>query len=309
MTGDDSRRLARIRSNLEKRAAILRLIRRFFDEQGFTEVETPARSPAIAPEKEIVPLTSEGWFLATSPELYMKRLLAAGYQSIYQTSHSFRKNERGRLHNPEFTLLEWYRAGADYMTMVSHTERLVSTVAAGLGVGETIKYQGKTLDLSPPWGRITMADLYRQLAGWDPVADPDVRRFDEDMATKIIPTLNPHRVMVMMDYPTPMASLARLKKGRKDVAERAEVFAGQMELANAFSELTDARQQRARFKKEIEAIKKEQGRTAPMPEKFLDALQDLPECAGIALGVDRLVMLFCDAASIDEVIPFTEEEA
>lgn len=306
---DERPRLARIAPNLKRRALILQLIRRFFDEQGFTEVDTPVRSPAIAPEKEIIPFDSEGWSLNTSPELYMKRLLAAGYDKIYQLSHSFRKNERGRLHNPEFTLLEWYRQDASYLTLIDDTEKLVTAVAAGLGIKDEFKYQGKTVDITPPWGRITVADLYRQLAGWDPVKEPDLKRFDEDMVNKVIPVLNPHRIMVMMDYPAPMASLARLKAGQKAVAERVEIFFGQVELANGFSELTSAREQKSRFKKEIEAIKAEQGRTAPMPDKFIAALKDMPECAGMALGVDRLVMMFCDAATIDDVIPFTEEWA
>ncbi|HXX59412.1 MAG TPA: amino acid--tRNA ligase-related protein, partial [Dehalococcoidales bacterium] len=272
-------------------------------------VDTPVRSPAIAPEKEILPFDSEGWFLVSSPELYMKRLLAAGYRNIYQLSHCFRKNERGRMHNPEFTLLEWYRAGADYEVVIQDTEKLVMHIAAGLGLGDTLKYQGKTIDLAPPWGRITVADLYRQLAGWDPVTITDARRFDEDMAVKVIPCFNPHRLMVVKDYPAYAASLARLKPGQNNVAERAEVFAGQIELANAYSELTGQPEQQARFAKEIESIKKEQGRIAPMPDKFLDSLKTMPESAGIALGIDRLVMLFCDAANIEDVIPFPDETA
>jgi len=309
MTADERQWLARIQPNLRKRAQIFQLIRQFFDTRGFLEVDTPIRSPAIAPEKEIVPFGSEGWFLATSPELYMKRLLAAGYDRIYQLSHSFRKGERGQLHNPEFTLLEWYRKDADYTVMISDTEQLVVSIARGLGIGEVFKYRGKTIDLKPPWGRITVSDLYLQMAGWDPVKDPDTRRFDEDMVVNVIPRLNPHRPTVILDYPAPMASLARLKPGRSDVAERAEVFIGGLELANAYSELNSLEEQRTRFLKEAEVIKREQSRDAPIPEKFLESLKHLPDCAGIALGVDRLVMLFCDAASIDGVMPFTEDTA
>jgi len=309
MTDDERQRLARLEVNLERRAAVFRLTRRFFDEHGFLEVDTPIRSPAIAPEKEIIPFQSEGWFLAPSPELYMKRLLAAGYPRIYQMAHCFRKAERGRLHNPEFTLLEWYRAGADYTAMIKDTERLVLFMADQLGLGESFKYQGKTMELSAPWGRITIRDLYMQMAGWDPVADPDPARFDEDMVNKVIPYLNPHRPMVMMDYPASAASLARLKPGNPQVAERAEVFMGTIELANAYSELTHPAEQKARFVEETERIRREQGRNAPLPQRFLDSLEHLPECAGIALGMDRLVMLLCDAAAIDEVMPFTSDTA
>ena len=309
MTDADLLRLERLKANLERRAAILRMTRRFFDGQGFLEIDTPIRSPAIAPEKEIIPFESEGWFLATSPELYMKRLLAAGYERIYQIVHCFRKDERGRLHNPEFTLLEWYRAGADYQGMINDTEGLVLSISNQLGFGDSIKYQGKTVDLSPPWGQITARDLYMQMAQWDPVASPDPARFDEDMVAKVIPHLNPHRPLVVTEYPAPLASLARLKPGNHQVAERAEVFIGGMELANTYSELTDPQVQEGRFLTEIEQIRREQGRDAPLPRKFLDSLPRLPPCAGIALGMDRLVMLFCDAASIDEVMPFTADAA
>ncbi|MDD5190103.1 MAG: EF-P lysine aminoacylase GenX [Dehalococcoidales bacterium] len=309
MTDDNLRHLASIAENLKRRALILQVTRRFFDTRDFLEVETPLRSPAIAPEKEIVPFDSEGWFLSTSPELYMKRLLAAGYRNLYQISHSFRKGERGRWHNPEFTMLEWYRAGADYQAMINDTEQLVLTIARELGLGEALKYQGKTIDLTAPWGSLTVKEAYKQLAGWDPGINPDPVRFDTDMVTKVIPHFNAHRPTVILDYPAPMASLARLKPGEPGVAERAEVFIGGLEIANGYSELTGRAEQTKRFQKETDVIKHEQQRVAPMPEKFLEAMDDLPPSGGIALGLDRLVMLFCDAASIDEVIAFTADTA
>ncbi|MCX6003361.1 MAG: EF-P lysine aminoacylase EpmA [Chloroflexi bacterium] len=296
-------------TNLKRRALIYSVTRVFFNEQGFLEVETPIRSSAIAPEKEIIPIESEGWFLSTSPELYMKRLLAAGYDRIYQLNRCFRKGERGRYHNPEFSLLEWYRTGAGYEQMIRDTEQLVTTIASKLGMGTTLRHRGKKIDLEPPWLRFTISEAFKKMAGWDPVIEPEARRFDEDMVLKVIPNLNPSRPTVLMDYPAPMASLARLKPGSPDVAERAEVFIGGLELANAYSELTDRREQEARFLKEAEQIKQEQNRIAPMPQKFLRVLSNIPECAGIALGMDRLVMLFCDAQAIDEVIPFTVDEA
>jgi elongation factor P--(R)-beta-lysine ligase len=307
MTDDENQRLALLTRNLRRRAQIFQIVRRFFDDQGFLEVETPIRTPAIAPEKEIVPVDSEGWFLATSPELFMKRLLAAGYQNIYQISHCFRKGERGRLHNPEFTMLEWYRTGANYENLMDDTEKLVLTISHQLGMGDTIRYQNKTIDLTPPWGRLTVREAYIQLARWDPVANPDPVRFDMDMVTKVIPYFNAHRPTVILDYPALMASLARLKKDEPGVGERAEIFIGGLELANMYSELIDPVEQEKRFQIEIAQIQKEQGRTAPMPQRFLTALPYVPECGGIALGLDRLVMLFCDAASIDEVMPFTAD--
>ncbi len=121
----------------------------------------------------------------------MKRLLAAGYDKIYQFSRCFRKDERGKYHNPEFTLLEWYRKGVDYEQMMKDTEQLFTTIASGLGTGNTLRYQGNDIDLSLPWERLTVSEAFKKLAGWDPVSDPDVRRFDEDMVLKVIPNLNP----------------------------------------------------------------------------------------------------------------------
>ena len=309
MTDDERQRLSRLIPNLERRAFVFQIIRSFFDEQGFLEVDTPIRSPAIAPEKEIIPFESESWFLSTSPELYMKRLLAAGYDKIYQFSHCFRKGERGNFHNPEFTLLEWYRKSVTYEQMMKDTEQLVITVASRLGMGDTLSYQGKAIDLSLPWERLAVSEAFQKYAGWNPLVNPDLRRFDEDTVLKVIPNLNPHRPTFLVDYPAPMASLARLKPGNSNVAERFELFIGGLELANAYSELVNAKEQETRFRKEIEQIQKMQGRIAPMPQKFLKAVPNLPECAGIALGMDRLVMLCCDAKTIDEVMPFTVDEA
>ena len=309
MTDDERQRLERLIPNLKRRVFIYQTIRTFFIEQGFLEVDTPIRSPAIAPEKEIIPFESEGWFLSTSPELYMKRLLAAGYDKIYQFSHCFRKGESGHYHNPEFSMLEWYRKGVNYEQMMKDTEQLVITVASRLGIGKTLHYQGKAIDLSLPWDRLTVSEAFQKYAGWDPTFNSDLRRFDEDTVLKVIPNLNPSRPCFLVDYPAPMASLARLKPDNPHVAERFELFIGGLELSNAYSELVNAKEQEIRFRKEIEQIKNEQNRIAPMPARLLRAVANLPECAGIALGMDRLVMLFCNAASIDEVMPFTVDEA
>ncbi len=148
---DELRRLDRLKTNLKRRAEIFHHIRTFFREQDFLEVDTPVRVPSVAPELNIIPFDSEGWSLSTSPELYMKRLLAAGYERLFQFSHCFRKGERGRWHNPEFIMLEWYRSGADYRSMIQDTEGLVVMLARELWFGSQIKYQGNSIDLSLPW--------------------------------------------------------------------------------------------------------------------------------------------------------------
>jgi lysyl-tRNA synthetase class 2 len=206
-------------------------------------------------------------------------------------------------------MLEWYRAGADYLSIIEDTEQLIAFIARRLGFKNNIKYQGQKIDISLPWPRMTVRDAYVKSAGWDPVATNDLARFDVDFVAKVLPAFPPERPTVLIDYPTPQASLARLKPGNPAVAERAEVFIGGLELANAYSELTDAREQVSRFREAIEEIHRERGQKMPLPDSFIKAVAHLPECGGIALGIDRLVMLFCDAAAIDEVMPFTADNA
>jgi lysyl-tRNA synthetase class 2 len=308
MTRSETLRLKQIKANLECRALILESIRAFFRKEGFLEVETPLLVPQAAPEQFIAPFTVNGWFLSTSPEMHMKRLLAAGYGNVFQITHCFRKGERGRLHNPEFTMLEWYRVDAGYLQIIEDTEKLVRTVAGDLGLGTTIRYQGEDIELARPWPRTTVGEAFRKSAGWDPVLRLEPERFDLDLVDKVMPGFSKSRPTVMLDYPAANASMARLKPGDLEVAERAEVFIGGLELANAYTELTDATEMEKRFREVIEETGDGEGHR-PLPRRFLKAMADLPACGGIALGVDRLVMLLCDAASIDEVVAFPREMA
>ena len=276
--------------NLKARAGVLRTIRAFFDARGFVEVETPVRIPAPAPEPHIDCPPSGDWFLRASPELQMKKLLVAGMERIYQIGPCFREGEKGSRHSPEFTMLEWYRADADYNDIAADMEVLV---------GEVLR-TGENASLPTPFARITVREAYLRWAGWDPVETWDQDRFDFDMATKIEPNL-PKEPLFLMDYPAPAASLARLKAPDSRVAERWELYVGGMELANAFTELTDPGEQRRRF----EAARAERRALGeadyPLDEEFLSALAHMPCAGGVALGVDRLVMLACGVASIDEV--------
>ena len=293
-------RLHQIRPNLEKRELVYQNTRLFFKEKGFMEVETPVLTPELIPESEIMPFRADGYFLATSPEIYMKRLLAAGYQRIFQISHVFRKKERGRYHNPEFTLLEWYRAGGNYRDMLNDAGELVLSLALKIAGSAKITYQGEAIDLSLPWAEFSLPELFQEVAGWDPSLSYDALRFDDDLALKAIPALPKDKPSVLIDYPAPAALLAHLKNDNPALAERAEVFIGQIEIANAYSELTNPEEQRRRFLEEITRM----GGGVALPQKFIDSLSYLPASGGIALGMDRLVMLFCDAATIDEVIAF-----
>jgi lysyl-tRNA synthetase class 2 len=309
MAEDDARRLASLKPNLQRRALILDFTREFFKKQDFLEVETPLRVPAVAPEPYIVPYESGDWYLSTSPELHMKRMLAAGYEKLFQFVHCFRRGERGRWHNPEFTMLEWYRAGADCNRIISDVESLVRFVAKKLGLKKTLHYGGRRIDISAPWPRVTVKEAFVRVAGWDPVAACDPRRFDIDLVEKVLPSFDPARPTVLVDYPAPLAALARLKPEDPNVAERAEVFIGGLELANAYSELAEAAEQERRFQEAIAQIRKERKQEMAIPQRFLEAVMHLPACGGVALGIDRLVMLLCDAPTIDDVMAFTTDNA
>ncbi len=292
------------RSRLEARSRILMSLRGFFLEKGFLEVQTPLRTPSPAPEVHIDAVPSDGWFLATSPELYMKRLLAAGYEKIFQIGPVFRRGESGRRHHPEFTLLEWYRAGADYTALQQDCRELLQCVCEAVGCRAGASYRGAPLLVDAPWGSYTVREAFRLFAGWEPGADPDPDRFDPDLVEKVEPHLGYPSPCFLTDYPAAQAALARLKPGDPTVAERFELYWAGMELANGFSELTDPVEQRRRFIADLEA-RRRAGRTVyPLPEAFLESLEHLPDCAGIALGVDRLVMLLTDAPHMDDVVAF-----
>lgn len=238
----------------------------------------------------------------------MKRLLAAGGEKIFQLCKCFRKAERGRRHLPEMTMLEWYAVGQTYVELMACCEDLIRYIAGGLGMDGRLSYRGLAVDLGAPWQRLTVNDAFRRFASVSMEQALAQGRFDEIMGLEIEPCLGKHRPAFLVDYPAEKASLARLKPSDPAVAERFELYIGGLEICNGFSELNDAAEQRRRFRAEREFILAA-GRTAyPLPEKFLEALARLPACAGNALGVDRLVMLFCDAASIDDVVAFAPEE-
>lgn len=294
---------------LRVRSQVLQAIRRFFLERDFIEVDTPVRIPAPALETHIHAVPSGAQFLRTSPELHMKRLLAEGCERIFQMGPCFRQGERGALHNPEFTMLEWYRANAGYLDILVDAKALLGFVAREVFGKTGFEYQGVRVEMLPVWDCLTVEDAFVRFAGWNPVAGFDPDRFDVDLVQKVEPGLSRERPTVLKDYPAAAAALARLKPDRPAVAERWELYVGGLELANAFSELTDAGEQRRRFEA-CAAERKAAGREVyPLDEKFLAALgKGLPPCGGVALGVDRLVMLMTDSSSIEQVRPFCREE-
>ncbi|MFO7601569.1 MAG: EF-P lysine aminoacylase EpmA [Candidatus Desulfacyla sp.] len=294
--------------NLRLRAQMVQWIRAFFVDQGYLEVETPQLISAPAPEMHIEAMGADGRFLHPSPELCMKRLLAAGLPRIFQISKCFRKGERGDLHLPEFSLLEWYRTGIDYRALMDACEALIRFVAERLHRGAIISYRERDIHLGSPWERLSVRAAFDRYAHLS--ADQALMEgcFDQVLVEDIEPHLGMTRPTFLYDYPAPLAALARLKPEDPTVAERFELYIAGMELANGFSELHDPQEQRARFEAERQQRAAAGKEVYPLPERFLKSLSDMPEASGIALGVDRLAMLFCGASRIDQVVSFTPEE-
>lgn len=293
---------------LRTRAYIMRLVRRFFFERDYLDVETPIRIPSPIPEAHIDLVESEGFCLQASPEICMKQLLAQGLDRIFQIARVFRKHERGHKHLPEFTLLEWYAKDATYLDLMTDMEALVLYLAHGLGKGRILSYQGVSVDLSPPWHRISVRESFERFGSLSMDEALASDRFDEIMGLEIEPKLGFDRPVFLYDYPSEKASLARLKMDDPSVAERVELYIAGLELANGFSELNDPDEQIQRFEAE-HRLRRNMGKpTYPLPTRFLDALHTMPDAAGIAVGLDRLVMLFCDAPAIDEVVAFVPED-
>jgi len=306
---------------------MLERIRAFFSARGVLEVETPALSRAATTDLHLASFATSyhgpgpgALYLHTSPEFPMKRLLAAGSGPIYQVCKVFRDSEAGRLHNPEFTLVEWYRTGFDHRVLMDETLTLVTQLLDGL----------RSL---APAEKLSYREAFERYAGIDPfTADaaafaagarrhglqaPDGMPHDDAdpwcdlLLTHVVePQLGRGRLTALYDYPASQATLARIRPGNPPVAERFEIYLDGIELANGFHELGDAAEQRARFERDL-ARRKAQGLPAmPMDEHLLAALEaGLPDCAGVALGFDRLVMLAAGAGSIQDVLAFPIERA
>lgn len=295
-------RLVRMRPALLLRSKVCQAIREFFLSREFLEVETPLRMAAPAQEPFIEAEPSGSWYLRTSPEFHMKRLLCAGYERVFQIGACFRQGERGARHNPEFTMLEWYRAGADYLEILAETRELLTFVAGRTHGASCFPYAGQNIELQSAWDCRAVRDVFQTCAGWDPLLDFDEDRFDLDLVGKVEPALPMDRPVVLRDYPVERAAFARCTASRPPFAERWELYIGGMELANAFSELTDPAEQRARLEHAAEMRRMRGQPVYPQDEEFLHAMeQGMPESGGAALGLDRLVMLLADAGTIDEV--------
>jgi len=302
-------RLGRKVPHLKLRHAVLAAVRQWFSTRDFTEVETPLLLDTVAPEEHIEPLKCDRGYLGTSPELEMKQLVAAGLPRVFQLTRAFRRGESGRLHAPEFTILEWYRPGTSVHDLVADLEGLFVHVADQVLGRRTLEWQGRPVDLTPPWRVTQVRDAFLAHAGWDPCADFDGARFDLDLVAKVEPQLGRRAPEVLAFYPVEQASLARRLPSDPALAQRMELYIAGLELANGFVELNDVGEQRERFEKARRHIAKAGRTPPPMPQRFLETLEFLPDCVGLALGVDRMVMLCADAARVEDVQAFTRTES
>ena len=318
------------------RGAITSAVRGWFDEQGFTEVETailqisPGNETHLhAPRTELT--RGDGSratrYLRTSPEFAAKKLLAAGEAKIFEFARVFRDRERGDLHLPEFTMLEWYRADASYDAIMADTIVVIAHAAQATGIGR-FSFRGKTADPFAEPELLTVAAAFERFAGIDllatvtngegdraalaaAAASARVRITDDDTWSDIFskvlvehvePNLGQGRLTVLFEYPSPEAALARTKAADPRVAERFEVYACGVELANGFGELTDAAEQRRRFAADMDQKERRYGERYPLDEDFLAAVAAMPPSSGVALGFDRLVMLASGALRVDQVV-------
>ncbi|MFT4116520.1 EF-P lysine aminoacylase EpmA [Bradyrhizobium sp.] len=320
---------------LRARGAITGSLRGFFAEQGFIEVETailqvsPGNETHLhAPRTDIIrPDGSRAVrYLRTSPEFACKKLLAAGEPRIFEFARVFRDRERGDLHLPEFTMLEWYRAEAPYDAIMADCVVVIARAAQATGIGE-FSFRGRTADPFAEPELVTVAGAFERFAGIDllatisgdvgdrtalataaagkvRVADDDTWSdiFSKVLVEHVEPQLGQGRLTILFEYPSPEAALARAKADDPRVAERFEVYACGVELANGFGELTDADEQRRRFTAAMAEKQRRYGEAYPLDEDFLAAVAEMPEASGVALGFDRLVMLASGALRIDQVV-------
>jgi lysyl-tRNA synthetase class 2 len=300
--------LQRRGDRLRRRAELTKQVRAFFEERGFLEVETPlvVPSPGLDLHLDALPVQTRGGerYLITSPEYQMKRLLAGGLERIFQIAKCFRNDELGERHQPEFSMLEWYRAFAGVEEVMRDTEELVAQLARALS-GRPILHSARgAVDVTPPWPRLSVREAFQRYCGLelDQVVH-DEERFYRLLVEQIEPRLCELGAVFLHDYPASMASLARKKPSDPSVAERFEAYVGGIELCNGFGELTDAAEQRARLLADQRARAARGLPVYPLDERFLGALeQGMPPSAGNALGLDRLWMLALGAAHIEDVI-------
>ncbi|MFA0746424.1 lysine--tRNA ligase [Fervidibacter sp.] len=319
-----------VREIFVKRSRIIQAIRRFLDERGFIEVETPILQPVYGGALARPFITHHNaldmdLYLRIAPELYLKRLIVGGFDKVYEIGRNFRNEGVDARHNPEFTMLEAYQAYADYHDIMRLTEELVAYVAQSVLGTTTIVYQGHTIDLTPPWRRVSLMDALKEATGIDfrefrgddektrqigrelglsvEPTDHWGRVLDEALKKKVVPTLI--QPTFLIDYPVEISPLAKRKPDDPTMTERFQGFIGGLEIANAFSELNDPLDQRERFEMQQRLRERGDMEAHPLDWDFVRALEyGMPPTGGLGVGIDRLTMLLTNSSSIREVILF-----
>lgn len=300
---------------LRLRARVQAEVRRYFDGEGFLEVDTPLRSAECGTETHVEPLTCSGGFLITSPELHMKRLLVGGIDKMFQLAHCFRAGELGALHSPEFLMLEWYRAFTGWRAMLHDTEQLLSSLCQTItGASSLALPNGRRIDMTPPFERLSVRDAFARFAGVPDavsLAENDEDEYFQRLVDDVEPALAACAKPVFLHgYPRSQAALARLAPGDPSVAERFELYLGGVELCNGYGELSDPSVQRARCELDRERRRQLDRFVPELPERFLMALeQGMPPASGNALGMDRVIALLGGQTRIDAVRPFPDSAA
>jgi len=299
---------------IHKRAQIYQQIRNFFYARDFLEVDTPLLSKTTNTDAQIASIQAfnQGLtlYLQTSPEFAMKRLVAAGSGSIYQICHAFREAETGRRHNAEFTLLEWYRVGYDYRALMDEVETLIDTLSGRANRFTRVCYRDLLIEhTNVDIASIRLPKLRERSRDLVPGTDTEDLDLDQclDLLLSMVVAPRLKGYVFVYDYPISQAALARVSDGNPSVAERFELFHDDLELANGFSELTDAKIQRHRFENDNNLRESKGLPRLPVDEHLLTALESaMPDCAGVALGLDRLLMVLLGLDSIDQAISFVD---
>ncbi|MCF7792346.1 MAG: EF-P lysine aminoacylase GenX [Victivallales bacterium] len=304
---EDLMRLENIASNLKFRSSFLFYLRKFFIKKGFLEIDTPVLIRSPAPEDYINAPPVGGFFLRTSPELHMKRLAAAGFSKFFQLGPCFREGERGKLHNVEFTMLEWYEAGRNYEDLMEFVKEMLQYTIKRTCGKLKITYGKNIIDFEGCWEVITVKEAFLKHAGILPETAIQNNEFEIILTEKVEPNLPRNRPVFLSDYPVSLAALSKVKSTNQNVAERWELYLGGIEIANTYSELTAYNEQKKRFRKAHKNRKLNNLPEYPEDNDFFEAMKyGIPELAGSALGIDRLIMILTDSSEINEVISFTE---
>lgn len=324
---------------LSIRSDILRLIRNFFYAENFIEIESPllVPSPGLEVHLEGLKIENQPYYLITSPEYQLKRLLSGGLQKIYSLGKVFRGDETGNMHNPEFTMLEWYRAFSNWSELVQDVESICFKLAQFIHGTPQVMIDNKIYDLTPPWPQLSVSQAFKDYANIDLTGAESVQELSQKIAVQgfdvpngsifwsdlffsvfvneIEPKLAEYktgdffRPVVLHDWPLPLCALAQKKPENSNFVERFEAYIGGIELCNGFGELTNADEQKQRLLKDIQERKQRGLPVYPIDEKFLLALKEgIPHSSGVAMGVDRLIMLLLGVSTIEDVLPFSIKE-